>query len=116
MSIYEELGDEEGTARTLDRYGIALTIAGEVDRARPLFERSLDLFRRFGDLTGIAFGLHGLAFARPAGADLEALAQSEESLAILRGLGDRRNVAKVLVIAADVNADLGDAETAAAQI
>ena len=116
LSIYEELGDEEGTARTLDRYGIALTIAGEADRARPLFERSLDLFRRSGDVTGIAFGLHGLAFARPAGADLEALAQSAESLAILRGLGDRRNVAKVLAIAADINADLGDAEAAAAQI
>ena len=116
LSIYEELGDEEGTARTLDRYGIALTIAGEVDRARPLFERSLDLFRRFGDLTGIAFGLHGLAFARPTGTELDALAQSDESLTILRGLGDRRNVAKVLVIAADVNADLGEAETAAAQI
>ena len=67
-------------------------------------------FERFGDLTGIALGLHGLAFARPAGAELEALAQSAESLTILRGLGDRRNVAKVLVIAADINADLGDLE------
>ena len=68
LAIYDELGDEAGTARTLDRRHRA-PIAGEVDRARPLFERSLDLFRRFGDLTGVAFGLHGLAFARPAGAD-----------------------------------------------
>ena len=116
LSVYEELGDEPGTARTLDRFGIALVLAGEHDRARALFDRSLELFRRLGDSTGVAFGLHGLSMARPEGAHLAALAQSDESLAILRGLGDRRNVAKVLVVTAEINADLGDAETAAAQL
>ena len=116
LAVYDELGDEQGTARTLDRLGIALALAGEADRARPLFERSLELFRRLGDSTGIAFGLHGLSFARPEGAELEARAQNDESLAILRGLGDRRNVAKVLVDAADIYAELGEVETAAAQI
>lgn len=116
LSVYDELDDEEGTARTLDRLGIALALGGENDRARPLFERSLELFRRLGDSTGVAFGLHGLAFARPAGAELEALAQSDESLAILRGLGDRRNVAKVLVVTAEINAARGDVETAAGQL
>ena len=47
-AVYDELGDEQGTARTLDRLGIALALAGEVDRARPLFERSLELFRGQG--------------------------------------------------------------------
>jgi predicted ATPase/DNA-binding CsgD family transcriptional regulator len=116
LSIYEGLGAEEGTARTLYRYGIALMLAGEADRARPLFDGSLELSRRFGDSTGVALGLQGLAFTRRAGADLEARMQIEESLDILRGLGDRRNVAKVLVVAADINADLGEAETAAGQL
>ncbi len=116
LSIYEALGTEEGIARTLDRYGIALRLAGEADRARPLFERSLQLFRRLGDSTGVALGLHGLAFTRHPGAHLDARRQIEESLDILRGLGDRRNVAKVLVVAADINATLGEAETAAAQL
>jgi len=116
LSIYEELGAEEGTARTLYRSAIALTLAGETDRARPLFERSLELARRLGDSTGVALGLQGLAFTRTAGAHLEARAEIEESLDILRALGDRRNVAKVLVVAADINADLGDVEAAAEQL
>ena len=114
IAIYEELGDEPGTARTLDRFAVALILAGEQDRARPVFERSLELFRRLGDTTGVAFGLHGLAMARPEGAQLAALAQNAESLAILRGIGDRRNVAKVLVIAGELNGELGDLEKAAA--
>jgi len=116
LSVYDDLGDEEAAARTLDRFAIALMLSGEADRARSLFERSLEQFRRFGDATGVAFGLHGLVFARRPGNDLVALAQIDESLDILRGMGDRRNVAKVLWSAADVNADLGEAETAAAQI
>jgi DNA-binding CsgD family transcriptional regulator/tetratricopeptide (TPR) repeat protein len=116
LAIYEELGDGAGTARALYRYGIALMLEGDAERARPLFERSIELFRPLGDSTGIALDLEGLAFARPPGADRQANAHIEESLDILRGLGDRRNVAKVLVIAAGINADLGDAETAAERL
>ncbi len=116
LSVYDDLGDEGAAARTLDRFAISLTLGGEADRARLLFERSVEEFRRLGDATGVAFGLHGLVFARLPGNDLVALAQIEESLDILRGMGDRRNVAKVLWSAADVNAELGETETAAAQI
>ena len=116
IALYEELGDESGTARTLDRFGVALILAGETDRARPVFARSLELFRRLGDTTGIAFGLHGLAMARSEGAELAAMAQNVESLAILRGLGDRRNVAKVAAIAAEINAELGNTDAAAEQL
>jgi predicted ATPase/DNA-binding CsgD family transcriptional regulator len=116
LAINEELDDAAGTARTLYRIGIALMLEGDADRARPLFERSLELFRPLGDSTGIALDLQGLAFSRPPGLDSEGHAHIEESLAILRALGDRRNVAKVLVVAADINADLGDTETAAAQL
>jgi predicted ATPase/DNA-binding CsgD family transcriptional regulator len=116
LSIYDELGAEEAVARTLYRYGIALTLAGEGDRARPLFEQALELFRRLGDSTGIALGLQGLAFTRPPGTHLEARAEIDESLDILRALGDRRNVAKVLVIAAEINVELGEVEAAAEQL
>ncbi len=116
LSIYEDLGADAGRAWTLYRYGIALTLGAEADRARPLFERSHELSRQLGDSTGVALGLQGLAFTRPPGTDTEARVQVEESLDILRGLGDRRNVAKVLVVAADINADLGDDETAAGQL
>jgi DNA-binding CsgD family transcriptional regulator/tetratricopeptide (TPR) repeat protein len=116
LAINEELDDKAGTARTLYRYGIALMLEGDAGRARPLFVRSLELFRTLGDSTGIALDLQGLAFSRPPGLDSEGLVRVEESLEILRALGDRRNVAKVLVVAADINADLGDTERAAGQL
>jgi predicted ATPase/DNA-binding CsgD family transcriptional regulator len=115
LSVYEGLGEDEGIARTLDRLAMNLVVAGDDDRARPLFERSLELHRRLGDSHGIALGLYGLAVTRPAGAHIAARAQVDESLDILRAVGDRRTFGKVLWNLAGINADLGDAETAAAQ-
>jgi predicted ATPase/DNA-binding CsgD family transcriptional regulator len=115
LSVYERLGEEEGIARTVDRLAMNLVVAGDDDRARPLFERSLALFRRLGDPHGIALGLYGLATTRPDGAHVAAQTQVDESLDILRRVGDRRTFGKVLWNAADINADLGDAATAAAQ-
>ena len=51
----------------------------------------------------------------PRALDIAARAQADESLDILRAVGDRRTFAKVLWCVADINADLGDTETAAAQ-
>ena len=115
LSVYEDLGEEEGVARTLDRLAMMLVITGEDDRARPLFERSLELFRRLGNSHGIALGLYGLSVTRPTGASGAAHAQADESLDILRAVGDRRTFGKVLWNVAEINADRGDAETAAAQ-
>ncbi len=115
LAVYEGLGDVEGIARTLDRLAMNLVVAGDHDRARPLFERSLSLFRQLGDSHGIALGLYGLAVTRPAGGLVAALAQVDESLDILRAVGDRRTFGKVLWCSAGINADLGDAEVAATQ-
>ena len=91
-------------------------LEGDAERARPLFERSLELFRPLGDSTGS----RSISRASPSRALRAATPRRayrvEESLEILRALGDRRNVAKVLVVAADINADLGDTETAAGQL
>ena len=115
LSIYEGLGEEPGTARTLDRLAITFVITGEFDRARPLFERSHRLFRQLGDSHGVALGLYGLAMVRLPGAGAAARVQAEEGLEILRAAGDRRTFAKMLWNLADINSELGDAETAAAQ-
>jgi DNA-binding CsgD family transcriptional regulator/tetratricopeptide (TPR) repeat protein len=115
LAVYEGLVDRTGIARTLDRLALNFVVAGDNDRARPLFERSLEQFRRLGDSHGIALGLYGLAAARPAGAHAAARAWADESLDILRAGGDRRTFGKVLWCSACINADLGDAETAAAQ-
>lgn len=115
LSVYEGLGEDEGIARALDRLAINLVVAGDLDRARPLFERSLGLFRRLGDSHGIGLGLYGLVITRPVGTQAAAQAQAAESLDILRAVGDRRTFGKALWSLAEINADLGDAETAATQ-
>jgi len=115
LAVYEGLGEEEGVARTLDRLAMHFVVTGEDDRARPLFERSLARFRRLGDSHGIALSLYGLSVVHPAGAEVEARAQAAESLDILRSVGDRRSFGKVLWSIAEIDAALGDVETAAAQ-
>ena len=114
LVAYEDLGDVGGVARALDRLAICLVVAGELDRARPLFERSLELSRQLGDSHGVALGLYGLAATRPPGTDAVARSHADESLDILRTVGDRRAYGKTLWVLADINADLGDSETAAA--
>jgi predicted ATPase/DNA-binding CsgD family transcriptional regulator len=115
LAVYESLGDEGAIARTLDRLAMNSVVARDHDRARPLFERSLGLFRQLGDPHGVALGLYGLAVTRPAGGHVAALVQVNESLDILRAVGDRRTFGKVLWCSADINADLGGIETAEAQ-
>jgi predicted ATPase/DNA-binding CsgD family transcriptional regulator len=115
LALYEGLGEEEAIARALDRLAMHFVVTGDDDLARPLFERSLERFRRLDDPHGIAGSLYGLAVARPPGALAAAKGQAEESLDILRRVGDRRTFGKVLWELADINADLGDAVTAAAQ-
>ena len=112
---YEGLNDEADVARGIDRLAMHFVTIGDDAQARPLFEDSLSRFRRLGDSHGIALGLFALALTRPPGALADARAQADESLAILRAVGDRRTLGKVLWCLAGVNADLGDAETAAAQ-
>ncbi|MDP9255919.1 MAG: LuxR C-terminal-related transcriptional regulator [Actinomycetota bacterium] len=115
LAIYERLEDEVAIARTLDRFALNFVIMGELERARPLFERSIAMYRRLGDAHGVALGLYGLAIVRLPGTEAAVRVQAEESLDILRTVGDRRSFAKVLWVLAEINADLGDVETAAAQ-
>ncbi len=115
LTGYESLDDESGVARGIDRLAMHFVVVGDDATARPLFEDSLTRFRRLGDAHGIALGLYGLGYTRPTGALVDARMQVDESLEILRGVGDRRTFGKVLWCLAGINADLGDAETAAAQ-
>jgi predicted ATPase/DNA-binding CsgD family transcriptional regulator len=115
LAGYEGLGDDAGVARGVDRLAMHFVVVGDDAQARPLFEDSLARFRRLGDAHGTALGLYGLAYTRPPAALADARAQVDESLAILRAVGDRRTFGKVLWCLAGINAELGDAETAAAQ-
>ena len=115
LAGYEGLDDEAGVARGLDRLAMHFVVVGDDAQARPLFEDSLARFRRLGDAHGIALGLYGLAYTRPTDALIDARAQVEKSLDILRAVGDRRTFGKVLWCLAGINADLRDVEAAAAQ-
>ncbi len=82
---------------------------------RPLFAGGLARFRRLGDSHGIALGLYGLAYTRPADALVDAQPHVQENLDILRSVGDRRTLGQALWRLAGINAELGDIDMAAAQ-
>ena len=115
LDVYRGMGDDGGVALALDRLAMCLVVAGEMARARPLFEESLGLSHQLGDSHGAGLGLYGLAATRPPGADVSARMHANESLDILRAVGDRRAYAKALWALADINAGLGDTDIAAEQ-
>ena len=93
---------------------MCLVVGGEMDRARPLFEQSLGLFRRSATPMESRSG-STVWPRRDQPAVLPQHDRTPTSLDILRAVGDRRAYGKMLLGAADINADLGDVETAAAQ-
>ena len=74
---------------------------GELEQAEVLCEKSLSLFREFGDTAGIGFALHLLAIIAWRRGNL-ALARSllEETLALFREVGDKKSGAWSLFLLA----------------
>jgi predicted ATPase/predicted Ser/Thr protein kinase len=62
LSLFQELGDQQGIALAL--YGLAWSAlhGGEYAEAKQSFQQSLALFRQVGDLDGIRVSLHGLGY------------------------------------------------------
>jgi DNA-binding CsgD family transcriptional regulator/tetratricopeptide (TPR) repeat protein len=61
LARFETLGDEAGVAWALNLLGMASQLQGDLIRARDCFERSADLFRRLGNLRGLASALTNLS-------------------------------------------------------
>ncbi len=92
LALYRELGDEEGTARSLHYLGWIDT--EDVERARRLLEESLEINRRVGSKRELAMVLHALAVHALDAMTVETGEQErmkalfEESEALYRESGD----------------------------
>ncbi|MDB4895797.1 MAG: protein kinase/transcriptional regulator, LuxR family, partial [Firmicutes bacterium] len=90
LAIWVMLGDQLGQARCLIVLGLAAHLAGELDRAVPLLEESLTLFRAVDDGVWVRHTLYYLAEALIGQGDYRrARSLHEECLALRRAAGDR---------------------------
>jgi predicted ATPase/DNA-binding SARP family transcriptional activator len=109
IALYEELGDESGTAFALGNLGYAVLHGGYHERV-PTFVAEAEALMS-GALDGHARAYLSIitAAAMLGQGDLElAVARLEESLALCRELGDRRNTSMSLFILGMVELNLGN--------
>ncbi len=94
LELYEQAGDEQGTASVLNMLENSAKYRGDHARAAELFERSLAAQRTTGNMRGVATVLNNLGVLAQDRGDFACAAPLlEESIAIKRGLGDRRGIA-----------------------
>jgi len=96
--LWEELGDDAGTARSLLSLGTVAAEQGDHERAITLSERAADLYRESGDRRGHALAvsnLGGIALER--GDYARAAALSDEAYGLFETLEDSEGMAFALV-------------------
>ncbi|MFH1635876.1 MAG: tetratricopeptide repeat protein, partial [Chloroflexota bacterium] len=102
-----------GKATTLNNLAQIYFARGDLDRALALYEESLAILERIGDIHGKATTLNNLAQIYFARGDLDrALALYEESLAIQEQLGDLRGKSTLLYNLAQLYASRSDLDRA----
>lgn len=97
LTLFQELGDQEGIARSLNYLGIATLNTGNPTLARSLHEKSLAIWKKVGNERGTAISLNNLGeVARYQNDHMLARSLYEASLALFREWGDGRSVAIAL--------------------
>jgi tetratricopeptide (TPR) repeat protein len=95
--IFEELGDRNGAAWSINQQGDIARATGELDAARKLYQRALSVFREVGDPWGSARSLTDLGTIDCEQGDyFSAHAAYREALEIFAGLGQKRGMARAL--------------------
>jgi non-specific serine/threonine protein kinase len=93
LAAFQELGGWE-LAKGYYCLGNALRKHGDLERAKPMLEKSLELFRDFGAVWGLSHTLRGLGVvARSEGDRARAIALFEESLSVSNETGDTSGTA-----------------------
>ncbi|HWE63120.1 MAG TPA: tetratricopeptide repeat protein [Chloroflexota bacterium] len=114
LALFRVLGDEAGSARTLNLLGVAAWRQGAYARAITLYEEGLQLATALGNQRERAFALLNLGIAKYRGGD-RALGRQhlEEALALNRVRGDRHATLHALInlgYDATLRGDLDEAE------
>ena len=108
-ATYEQAGDRNGVARTLNNMGIALTGTDDRDGALAFYEEGLAIAREIGNQDLVARFLNNAAILHRRGGDFaRALAMNQEALGIRRDSGDRTNAAVSLNNIGNILLELGD--------
>jgi predicted ATPase/class 3 adenylate cyclase/Tfp pilus assembly protein PilF len=94
LTLWREIGDQQGTATSLNDLGWVALIQGDCAVARTLSQESLALWREIGDQQGIATSLHNLGWVAYIQGDYPtACSLHQESLSLRQELGDKRGIA-----------------------
>lgn len=115
LKLWQEIGDQRGTATALQTLGVIAWDQGGYQRAIELYEEGLAISRDLGDrrLIGSMLGNLGSALADQ-GDSARAVEILEESLALRREMNDRRGIAILLSHLGRAAKFLGEAECATA--
>ena len=123
LVLFEEVGDRRGTAWTLLSLAIPAETRGEYTTARRFLEASLRLFRELGTehsggptpaggsypMSGATHALYHLAMvARDQGEYDKAKLLAEESLAVLKTVGDNDGIIETQLVLASVAFNKGE--------
>lgn len=96
--LFTELGNDLSRAKVLNTLANIWVALGESDKARPLYQESLELLRTVGDRHTVGIILLNLGNdAGRQGDEQKASAYFEEVLNLYRELGDKRMVSYILV-------------------
>jgi predicted ATPase/transcriptional regulator with XRE-family HTH domain len=97
VADWRRIGDPRLTAIALNNLSLSALWLGQFDEARLAQEESIELSSSVGDRWGLGFAYRGLAIILQAQGDhLQAVDKFRESLDVLRQLGARQDVARVL--------------------
>ena len=103
LTLYRELGDQEGIALALYQLGHVAWLKGDFARAATLLNESLELSRALSDTISVAYALYSLAgLANIRGQYARGVALFEDALALFRQEGNKRGVALALLQLADL--------------
>lgn len=112
LDIDDELGDGRNPL-TLNNLGVAYWDSGDVEKARSMYEESLDVFRQVDDPGNMVLALDNLGIVAEYDGDYAAANRYlQEAVAICRTLGYNNNLAHVLANMASTAISEGDIDAA----
>jgi len=113
LHLFEETGDEESEAITLNNIGFIHYNQGNLDKALEFFNKSLVIKEKIGNKSGIAMNLNNMAFLYEEQGEIEKeLENFQKSLALYTEIDDKDGMALTLNNIGGVYDDLDQDEKA----